>query len=209
MDNNKSVSGAFILDAMKSLEITEKDKEVLKEAPFFKQMIADQEDRKTIATNDEYMDWLVSMVEKDLAFRDKTLTSEEKAKYRRVENLYMAIADYCDMNYIEPKSDIFSESHLIDFKGTIYEIGVIYGCGSYTFFIPYEDSCDYDVNRLSSCVNFEDVKSNKLTVRAKVINSRKQALEEYLMDMINIEEIPDNVIKDSVDKVLQRKKEEQ
>lgn len=64
-------------------------------------IIKNQEDQKAIATNDEYIDWLIALEKKYTGSQIK-LTQEEQRKYKRLENLFSAISDFCKNNYIEP-----------------------------------------------------------------------------------------------------------
>jgi len=166
-------------------------------------IIKNQEDQKAIATNDEYIDWLIALEKKYTGSQIK-LTQEEQRKYKRLENLFSAISDFCKNNYIEPQiTHEFYMGYLISFKGKLYEIGCVYGQGAYHFFRLYDDSRDHSI--ANTAVNFEDIKSGNLIPHTQMINAKQEELRIYLKNMIN-DGVPCQAINEVAASVLKRKR---
>lgn len=153
---------------------------------------------------DNYINWLENMVDKFECIYDdddfeRFQTEEDKTKSQDLGEFFTIIRNYADKNYIagytDPDNSFYNVSYVISHNDKNYEIGLVVGQGAYSYAKKAPDT--------QKAILFEDIKNDKLTLRAKNINEKLIDFEDYIMQLYD-SSVPLTAISERSDSAIKK-----
>lgn len=168
-------------------------------------LVRDQKITEEIVKTEDYINWLEKFIISNKNFHDddwlycpEKISQDDKDNVLKLSNLYSAIQNYANENFIYGIQDEFGDHYKIKYNNVGYVIGVMIGQGT-IFWVKKQRLTNKNLNDF---IDFNIIKENKINDRAEIIAKKLLDLESYIDDLAN-NDIPIKAIEDTTNKRLQ------
>lgn len=129
---------------------------------WFEKLIAADENKKKILSNNDYINWIIDFIkihgdfsDEDWLYSEENLSEGDEENVKNLSLFFDVINEYAERNYIYPTSTRFNVTYCIKYNDYGLEVGISPGQGC----ICYCNKVEIDDE--STFIDFNDVLTNK------------------------------------------------